>query len=127
MSVKGGTMNSTKLTLKNMVFFGYHGVYDEERKLGQQIEVDVELVSDLIDAGLKDDLELTVNYVDVYETVRKIVETEQFCLIEGMALAILNRLGEKYILKSITVRVRKPQPPVGGVIEAAEFEITKGF
>lgn len=120
-------MNSTKLTLKNMVFFGYHGVYDEERKLGQQIEVDVELVSDLIDAGLKDDLELTVNYVDVYETVRKIVETEQFCLIEGMALAILNRLGEKYILKSITVRVRKPQPPVGGVIEAAEFEITKGF
>ncbi|NLW47583.1 MAG: dihydroneopterin aldolase [Firmicutes bacterium] len=120
-------MNSTKLTLKKMIFFGYHGVYAEERKLGQQIEVDVELVSDLTEAGLKDDLELTVNYVDVYEAVRKIVETEQFSLIEGMALAILNRLGKKYTLKSITVRVRKPQPPVGGVVEAAEFEISKEF
>lgn len=120
-------MNSTKLTLKNMVFFGYHGVYAEERKLGQQIRVDVELVSDLTDAGLKDDPELTVNYVDIYETVRKIVETEQFFLIEGMALAILNRLREKYDLKRITVRVRKPQPPVGGLVEAAEFEITKEF
>ena len=120
-------MISTKLTLKNMIFFGYHGVYAEERKLGQQIEVDLELVSDLTDAGLKDDLELTINYVDVYEIVRKIVETEQFLLIEGMALAILNRLGEKYILKSITIRIRKPQPPVGGVVEAAEFEVTKEF
>lgn len=120
-------MNSTKLSLKNMVFFGYHGVYDEERKLGQQIEVDVEVVSDLTEAGMKDDLGLTVNYTDVYELVRKIVETEQFCLIEGMALAILNRLGEKYDLKKITVRVRKPKPPVGGLVDAAEFEITKEY
>lgn len=120
-------MNSTKLTLKNMSFFGYHGVYAEERKLGQQIQVDVEMVSDLSDAGLKDDLQLTVNYVDVYELVRKIVETEQFFLIEGMALAIVNRLGEKYSLKTITVRVRKPQPPVGGLVEAAEFEVSKEF
>lgn len=110
-----------------MVFFGYHGVYDEERKLGQQIEVDVEVVSDLTEAGIKDDLGLTVNYVDIYEIVRKIVETEQFCLIEGMALAILNRLGEKYDLKKITVRVRKPHPPVGGLVSAAEFEVAKEY
>ncbi len=120
-------MNSTKLLLKNMIFFGYHGVYPEERKLGQKIEVDVEMVSDLNDACLKDDLQLTVNYMEVYELVRKIVETEQFYLIEGMAMAILNRLGENYNLKKITVRVRKPQPPVGGLVEAAEFEVSKEF
>lgn len=120
-------MNFTKLTLKNMIFFGYHGVYDEERKLGQQIAVDVEMASDLIEAGLKDDLKLTVNYADVYHLVKQVVEKEQFNLIEGIALAILNRLGDRYQLKSITIRVRKPQPPVGGLVEAAEFEVFKEF
>lgn len=120
-------MNYTKLTLKNMVFYGYHGVYTEERRLGQQIAVDVEMLSDMKDAGLKDDLELTVNYVDVYDLVRQIVETKQYNLIEAMAFAILNQLGEKYQLKKITVRVRKPHPPVGGLVDAAECEVSKDF
>ena len=107
-------MNSTKLRLNNMVFYGYHGVYDEERKLGQQIEVDVELVSDLAEAGLQDDLSLTVNYAEVYGVVKEIMETEQFTLIEGIGLAIFNQLAERYTLKSLTVRVRKPHPPLGG-------------
>lgn len=120
-------MDSTKLTLKNMIFYGYHGVYAEERKLGQQYAVDVEIVSDLINAGLTDDLKLTVNYADVYNLVRQVMEQEQFNLIEGMGLAILKRLGEHYEVKKITVRVRKPQPPVGGLVEAAEFEVSREF
>ena len=120
-------MNSTKLRLNNMVFYGYHGVYDEERKLGQQIEVDVELVSDLAEAGLQDDLSLTVNYAEVYGVVKEIMETEQFTLIEGIGLAIFNQLAERYTLKSLTVRVRKPHPPLGGLVEAAEFEVAKEF
>jgi len=120
-------MNSTKLRLNNMVFYGYHGVYDEERKLGQQIAVDVELVSDLAEAGLQDDLSLTVNYAEVYGVVKEIMETEQFTLIEGIGLAIFNQLAERYTLKSLTVRVRKPHPPLGGLVEAAEFEVAKEF
>jgi len=120
-------MDYTKLTLKNMLFYGYHGVYAEERKLGQPIAVDVEMVADLTDAGLKDDLKLTVNYGEVYELVQEIVEREEFNLIEGLAYTILNRLGEKYQLKKIIIRVRKPRPPVGGLVEAAEFEVAKEF
>ncbi len=124
---QGETMNHTKLTLKNMIFYGYHGVYDEERRLGQQIAIDIEMVADLTDAGTKDDLESTVNYAEVYSLVKEIVEKEQFNLIEGMAFAILNRMGEKYQFKNITVRVRKPHPPVGGLMDAAEFEVSKEF
>ena len=120
-------MDYTKLTLKNMLFYGHHGVYPEERKLGQPIAVDVEMVADLIDAGLKDDLNLTINYAEVYSLVQEIVEKEEFNLIEGMAVTILNRLGEKYQFKKIIVRVRKPHPPVGGMVEAAEFEVAKEY
>lgn len=118
-------MDFTKLTLNNMIFYGYHGVYGEERKLGQLIAVDVEMVSDLSKAGLQDDLRLTVNYVEVYDLVKAIVEKEQFKLIEGIAFAILTQLTKEYQLKRIVVRVRKPHPPIGGLMDAAEFEISK--
>ena len=120
-------MYSTKLTLKNMIFYGYHGVYAEERQLGQQIAVDVEMVKELFEAGSQDDLNLTVNYAEVYDLVKEIVEREEYKLIEGIGLAILKRLAERYVLKGLTVRVRKPHPPLGGLVEAAEFEVTKEY
>ena len=32
-----------KLTLKNLVFYGYHGVQDFEKELGGRFEVDVQI------------------------------------------------------------------------------------
>ena len=51
-----------KMTLKGMRFFGYHGVFPEENKLGQQYIVGLELKLDLSDAAQTDDLAYTVNY-----------------------------------------------------------------
>ncbi|HEY8463156.1 MAG TPA: dihydroneopterin aldolase [Bacillota bacterium] len=117
-------MTTTRLLLKNMVFYGYHGVTAGEQQLGQKIEVDVELYTDLTLAGKNDVLAQTINYSEVYTLVKKIVETEQFRLIEALGTAILNRIRDTYNINRITVRVRKPQPPVGGLLETVEFEIS---
>jgi dihydroneopterin aldolase len=119
-------MATTKLRLQKMVFYGHHGVYAEERALGQKIEVDVELGNDFRQAGKTDDLDLTVNYSKVYQLVKTVVETEHYNLIEAIAAAILTRIREAYTVRQVTVRVRKPQPPVGGVVDAVEFEISEG-
>lgn len=119
-------MPTTKLRLKNMVFCGHHGVYAEERALGQKIEVDVELGADFRQAGKTDNLDLTIDYSKVYQLVKTVVETEQYNLIEAIAAAILARIRGAYSVPQITVRVRKPQPPVGGVVDTVEFEICEG-
>lgn len=36
-----------KIILKNMQFYGFHGLFPEENKLGQRFQVDVELFTDL--------------------------------------------------------------------------------
>ena len=118
-------MTVSKLRLKNMAFYGYHGVFDAERELGQRIEVDLELQAELGEAIRNDDFDVTLNYVDVYTVVKDIVEEGEFKLIEAMAGAILAQLWDAFDLKSLLVRVRKPQPPVGGIMEAAEFELSK--
>lgn len=118
-------MTSTKITLKNMVFYGYHGAFAAEKELGQRIEVDVELKGDFVQAGKTDDLDLTLNYIDVYTIVKDLVEDGEFQLIEAIGAAIADQIMDSFELDQVTVRVRKPQPPLGGILEAAEFEIVK--
>ena len=118
-------MVATKLTLKNMIFYGYHGVYPAEKEMGQRIEVDLELRADFSQAHRQDELEATINYVEVYGVIKRIVEDGAYNLIEGIATAIVQELLEKFSLNSVTVRVRKPQPPVGGLMDAVEYELTE--
>jgi len=118
-------METTYLRLKNMVFYGYHGVYDVEKEMGQRIEVDLELKVDLEKAGMQDSLTATINYVEAYHLVKQIVENEHYNLIEAIGMSIANQLLSKFSLQQVVVRVRKPQPPVGGVLDTVEFEVSK--
>ncbi len=117
-------MTLTKLSLKNMVFYGHHGVYQAEKELGQRIEVDVEVVGDFIKAGKSDDFTETTNYVLIYQIAREIVEEGKYNLVEAIATAIMDRITGRCQFEIVTVRVRKPQPPVGGPMDAVEVEIT---
>lgn len=100
------------MKLENMKFFGYHGVFSEEKKLGQKFHVDLTLYLDLQPSGLQDDLHLTVNYADVYEDVRKLVEGTPFSLIEALAETIATTLLKSYTrINALKVKVRKPNPP----------------
>jgi dihydroneopterin aldolase len=101
-----------KMTLHRMEYYGYHGVFEEERKLGQRYYIDLELELDLQGAGLNDDLEQTVNYAEVHVLVKKIVETKSFKLIEALGEHIASALLDTYtVINAVTVKVTKPHPP----------------
>jgi dihydroneopterin aldolase len=92
----------------------------------QRFEVDVELRVDLHPAGLEDDLTRTVDYGTVYTTVRQIVESTTFNLIEALAEAIAHEiLAEQPAVQEIVVRVRKPQVKLGGPLAYAGVEIAR--
>lgn len=101
-----------KIALTGMQFYGHHGVYPEENRLGQRFVVDVELHLDVGEAGRTDRLEHTVNYAEVYEQIRGIVEGRTFRLIETLAEHIASHVLASYtIVNAATVRVTKPHPP----------------
>jgi len=115
-----------KISLHRMTFYGYHGVFVEERKLGQRFIVDAELHLDLAPAGRQDNLTLTVNYAEAFDKVRRIVEGESFQLIEALAERIASVLLESYAsVQEVTVRVTKPQPPFAGAYEGVSVELTR--
>lgn len=101
-----------RMLLQGMRFFGYHGVFPEENKLGQRYIVDLDLRLDLRAAAEQDDLKMTVNYAELHEKTKAIVEGPPFKLIEALAQAIASQLLVSYtIICELTVRVTKPHPP----------------
>lgn len=112
------------IRIKNMVFYGYHGVKSEENSLGARFEVDIEMYSDLNEAITTDKLEFTINYNDVYHLVETTVTARKFYLIEALAGEISQRLLQQYpSLEKVNVCVRKPNAPIKGVLDYVEVEI----
>lgn len=115
-----------KIILQAMRFFGYHGVFPEENRLGQRFLVDLTLFVDLKPAGVNDALDDTVNYADIYEATRKIVEEESFRLIEAVAERIASSLLDTYTdINEIIVKVTKPHPPVDAQFDGVSVEINR--
>lgn len=110
-----------------MEFFGYHGVLPEENKLGQRFTVHLILELDLSKAGASDDLNETVNYAEVYEITKEIVEGKLYKLIEKvaeeLAAALLNHFSK---IEVCTVKITKPNPPIRGHYESVSVEIRRG-
>ncbi len=106
-----------------MVFQGRHGVYEREQREPQPFEVDVEMLLNLQPAGIDDDLAQTVDYGQVFETCRQIVESTSFRLIEALAEAIAHELLAGFAISEVVVRVRKPAVQLRGTLAYAGVEI----
>lgn len=114
------------IRIRNAIFYAYHGVREDEQNLGGKFEVDAELSFDMAAAAETDSLKRTVDYEQVYEHIRHIVTSKRFYLLEALAETIVRGLMREFpLLESLTVRVRKPHPPVKGVVDFIEAEITR--
>jgi len=96
---------------------GFHGVFEHEKRDGQEFVVDVSLELDLGPAGESDDLAETVNYGEVGQLVVRRIEGEPFDLIERLATVIAEDVlateSGRLRLETVTVTVHKPSAPVG--------------
>lgn len=114
------------MRLKRMIFYGYHGVYPEENKLGQKYYVDLEMKLDLSRAAASDDVADTVNYAEVHALVKEIVEGPPVKLIETLAANIASAvLGTYTIIHEVTVGVTKPNPPFDITFDGVTVELTR--
>lgn len=114
-----------KIILRDMEFFGYHGLLPEETRLGQTFLVDLELYLDLRTAGKSDNRDHTVNYAEVFELVKKIVEGPPRKLIEAVAEDIATAVLEQFFVQQVAVKVKKPSAPVPGHFAYMAVEITR--
>ena len=109
--------------LEGMEFYAYHGVYEEERKIGGKYIVDVLVYTNAVDAELHDDLNGTVNYEQIYKVVEQNMQ-QPVKLIERLARKIMDDI-RLFVVKEDTIRIkiRKLNPPLGAKVEASVVEM----
>ncbi|RKL65233.1 dihydroneopterin aldolase [Salipaludibacillus neizhouensis] len=115
-----------KILVQGMRFYGYHGAFPEENKLGQRFYADVTLELDTRGAGETDDLSKTVNYAKVYELTKEVLEGEPVKLVETLTAQLSDRLLEEFsIVEACVVKVIKPDPPIPGHYDSVAVEIRR--
>lgn len=115
-----------KMVVKGMRFYGYHGVFPEENRLGQQFIVDVELLMDMQRAALTDELQYALDYSELHSFVKAIVEGPPFKLIEALTAQVASKVLEHYtMVNEVTVRVTKPHPPFDVHFDGVTVEMNR--
>ena len=100
-----------------MEFYGYHGVFPEENGTWATFMVDLVAETDLKEAGITDNLEESISYVDLYQVCQEVVEGEPFKLIEAVAEKVAMLILEQFAkVEQVSVKVVKPDPPFQDII-----------
>ncbi len=121
-----GAKELDSIFLTRMQFYGRHGVHREETALGQRFIVSVRLAVDCLEAGLHDDLQLTVNYGEVYNVIKGIVQGTPFKLLEALAQAVADAvLGHFSFVARIEVTIEKPGAPIDGIFDTVGVQIER--
>jgi dihydroneopterin aldolase len=114
-----------KLFITDLRFHGHCGISEDERRSGQRLSVDVELILDLGAASRSDHLRDTVNYADVASRIVAIGREEKFSLIEALAVRIAEDLLGRYPVEEAVIRVHKCLPPVEAIQGTFGIEIRR--
>lgn len=115
-----------KIIMENMAFYGYHGVLQEEKVLGQKFYIDAKLYLDLKKAGQTDDLNHTVSYAMVYETIESIMTKEKFDLLEALAHKVCGQILLSFEkIETVRLTIKKPSAPVAGNFDYFAVQIKR--
>ena len=121
---------SLTIDVKGIKAYGKHGVYREEKEKEQLFIIDVKLLinqnkeaTNNID---RDNLNKTINYEKVIETVINLVKQESFSLIETIAFNIIDKLRDEKI-KEISVTVHKPDTKLSKLTDDISVTVSEKF
>ena len=102
-----------RIELTGLECFGYHGVFEEEKRTGQPFIVDITCWLNFSEAAADDDLTKTINYAELAEVAAEIVEGPVRDLIETVATDVANAAMRRFEeLYAVEVTIHKPKAPI---------------
>ena len=112
-----------KIKINNMKFHSYIGVYEEEKKIGQNIEIDL-IISLSKEIIKNDDINNILSYGDCYRKIEKIVKASNVDLLETLALEIIKEIKKlNGKIENVQVNIRKLAVPIDGIFDSVEIQI----
>lgn len=104
---------------------GHHGVFEHERRNGQDFVIDLTLGLDTQSAARTDDLRNTVDYGSLVARVRAAVEADPVDLIETLAARIADVCTADQRVEWARITVHKPEAPIDATFDDVALTITR--
>lgn len=112
------------IAIEGMEFYAYHGCFEEEKIIGTSFVVDLCFNTDTNEAEKSDNLQQTVNYLEVYQTVKKEMEISSN-LLEHISRRILIAVQREFPqIEWAKVKIQKLNPPLGGKMKSVSVTLT---
>lgn len=110
-----------------MIFYGFHGLHEAERTLGQRFAIDIAVATDSsLDSKVKQ-LEDTIDYTAIYKEVKEEVEHYKYHLLENLANKVLGRIMKKFpLVMKAEIKIRKIAVPINGTLDHVEIQMERG-
>lgn len=101
-----------EITLTGVRAFGRHGVYEDERREGQEFVADAVLHLSTAAAAGSDDVSDTVHYGELAERIAAVIGGDPVNLLETLAQRIADVVLADHRVQSVQITVHKPQAPI---------------
>ncbi|MCX6289709.1 MAG: dihydroneopterin aldolase [Bacteroidetes bacterium] len=105
------TNQTMRISLNKLLFVGYHGLYPEEKKLGNNysVEIDIDFTPK---QGVIDQLDQTIDYVHVYAIVKKWMEIPTPLLETLVGKIADDILSSQTLANKVFVKITKLHLPI---------------
>ena len=106
--------NQDYIKITNLKIFAYHGVFEEEKREGQDFYINAKLYLDLHTPGKSDDLTESLNYGEACHFITKEFTEKSYDLIEAACENLCQRLLLEFNrLWAVEIELQKPHAPIG--------------
>jgi dihydroneopterin aldolase len=118
------TNQTMRISLNKLLFVGYHGLYPEEKKLGNNysVEIDIDFTPK---QGVIDQLDQTIDYVHVYAIVKKWMEIPTPLLETLVGKIADDILSSQTLANKVFVKITKLHLPISSFEGNVSVKIEK--
>lgn len=115
-----------RLRIKDLVVYANHGVFAAEKELGQRFILDVELYYDMTEAAKLGNLEASVHYGELAQSLTEWCQAESYDLIETLAYRLIEKTFQAYpLVKEMSLEVKKPWAPIPLPLDRASIRLVR--
>jgi dihydroneopterin aldolase len=112
-----------QIEIRGLRVQGYHGVHGYEARDGQQFVVDLVLDMDTQIAARTDDLDDTIDYVELVSHVADMVRSTRFNLLEALGAHIAEQLLAARRVAGVRVTLTKPEVELDEDVDAVAVTV----
>src|SRR6476619_199401 len=120
-----GDPGRDRLAVRGLAIHGHHGVFEHERRDGQEFVIDLVLGVDTRVAARSDDVQDTVDYGTLVDEVRTAVADDPVDLIETLAQRIADVCLRNALVDTVAVTVHKPHAPIQATFDDVALTINR--